>query len=84
MKEKKKYVNYVALIGLYGLDRDFDRYCKNHKSLSLRRNARNYLLKSGHYNDLKAWREVGFSGSIDDLVEIAKTRWIDPVPMKRF
>ena len=69
--DKKKYVDYLALIGVYGLSRDFNLYCMKHRNISIRRNARNFLLKCGKYNDLKEFRRVGFDG-INDLVKIAK------------
>ena len=67
----RKYVDYVTLIGIYGLSRDFNMYCKKHRNLSIRRNARNFLLKSGKYKDLQEFRRVGFDG-LSDLVKIAK------------
>lgn len=68
---KKQYVDYLALIGFYGLSREFNFYCRKHRNISVRRNARNFLLKSGKYNDLKVFRKIGFDG-VNDLVKIAK------------
>lgn len=67
----KKYVDYVSLVGFYGWSKEFNFYCRKHKGISLRRNARNFLLKKGKYNDLIEFRRVGFDGA-SDLIKIAK------------
>ena len=79
MKDKKKYVDYIGLVGLLGLSSDLNLYCRKHRGLSPRRNARNFLLKRGYYNVLKVCREDGFdwSKSFEQMVKIAKTPWLE-------
>ena len=79
--DKKKYVDYVSLVCFYGLQKDFQVYCRKHRGISIRRNARNFLLKSGKYNDLKYFREKGFDLNwqfdLDQMIKIAKTPWLE-------
>lgn len=72
---EKKYVDYVSLVGLYCSSKDFNLYCKKHRGVSLRRNARNFLLKNGFYDMLKNYRKTGFNG-FSDIVKIAKEPWL--------
>ena len=72
---KKHYVDYVWLIGFYGLSNDFNRYCNKHRGISLRRCARYFLLKSGKYSEIKHYRQFGMP-SLDDVIKIAKTPWL--------
>lgn len=72
---KKKYVDYVSLVGFYGFSKEFNYYCKKHKGVSLRRNARNFLLRKGKFNELQEFRRVGFEG-LSDIVKIAKEPWL--------
>lgn len=72
---EKKYVDYVSLIGFYGFSNEFNYYCRKHKGVSLRRNARNFLLRKGKYNELQEFRRVGFEG-LSDMIKIAKEPWL--------
>ena len=73
----KKRVDYVSLIWLHRLNDDFERYCRKHRGISLRRNARNFLLKKGFYHELNEYRQRGFEFDIENLYHVAHTEWLD-------